>query len=271
MNRIGINYFKELGTPEEAFRRIASRGFDAVFTDFEGSFERVGQFASLAEENGLCYESLHAPFDRINDIWSDAEDGDSMERRLSDTISAASRYGIPYVILHLSSGENAPAVCDAGRRRIDRLVEQAVSERVTLAFENQRKLANLAFVLELYRDCENVGLCWDVGHEKCFAGGREFVPLFPGKLVYTHIHDNYCEPQGDLHMIPFDGRIDYRRTAYHLRDFSGTLTLELSPSYSRKYDGMSPETLAVRARDAVCLLRDMVDAERKKQESGEIR
>ena len=271
MNRIGIYYCAKFGPPEEGLGLLSSLGFDAVFTDFDGSISKIGHFAALAEAHGLLYESLHAPFDRINDLWSDASDGDEMERRLADTIDAAARFGIPFVILHLSSGENAPPVCDAGRRRIDRLVARAVSEGVTLAFENQRKLANLAFVLELYRDCGNVGLCWDVGHEKCFAGGREFVPLFPGKMVYTHIHDNDCIPQGDLHLIPFDGCIDFRRTARHLRDFAGTLTLELSPEASGRYDRMSAEAFAVRARDAALRLRNTVEAERAGQDPGEIR
>ncbi|MBQ4289772.1 MAG: sugar phosphate isomerase/epimerase [Clostridia bacterium] len=263
MNRIGINYSKDLGlSPEEALPLFSSLCFGAFFTEYDGADASVERFAVLAQENGLIYESLHAPFGHINDLWSDSLEGDDMERELADTVRAASRSGIPFVVLHLSSGDGAPPVCDAGRRRIDRLVSLAVSRRVTLAFENQRKLANLAFVLELYRDCENVGLCWDVGHEKCFAGGREFVPLFPGKLVCTHIHDNDCVPQGDLHMIPFDGRIDFRRTAHHLRGFAGTLMLELFPSFSGRYGAMSPESFVTRARDAVCRLRDMVEEER---------
>ena len=63
-------------------------------------------------------------------------------------------------------------------------------------------------------------------------------------------------------MIPFDGRIDFRRTAHHLRGFAGTLMLELFPSFSGRYGAMSPESFVTRARDAVCRLRDMVEEER---------
>ena len=265
MNRLGINYSRDAGlTAGEAFSLFAQLGFDAIFTGFFGTTALMEPYAEEARRAGLFYECLHAPFGHINDIWSPEDCGDRMEKELTDTIDAAAAFSIPYVVLHLSSGDRCPCINDVGHARFDRIVNRAVQKNVTVAFENQRKLANLAFVLELYQDVPNVGFCWDVGHEKCFADGREFMPLFGNRLVYTHIHDNLCVHNGDLHLIPFDGAVDYTRTAHHLRQFDGTLTLEILPKNSDRYTNVPMRDYYRRAYDAAVRLRTLVeDAKRK--------
>ncbi len=230
MYRLGINYTSSSGLPpEENFALFKTLGFDAVFTGCDDDLHKTERYATAAAKSGLFFESLHAPFDHINDLWKNGEDGDLMQKRICSCIERCGEYDIPIAVVHLSSGDNAPHICDTGKMRFDAIVECAVKNGVTVAFENQRKLANLAFVMELYDKIKNVGFCWDVGHEHCFADGREFMPLFGKKLVYTHIHDNLCEHDGDLHMIPFDGKINYQRAGEHIRNshFFGTLTLEI--------------------------------------------
>ena len=165
-------------------------------------------------------------------MWSDGDDGNETEKRLVSAIDECKEYSVPICVLHLSSGEKAPCVNETGKARLDRIVERAVKNGVTLAFENQRKLANIAFVFELYEDVPNVRFCWDVGPEGCFTPGREYMPIFGNKLCYTHIHDNLCEYNGDLHRIPFDGKTDYERVARHIANsgYGGTLTLEVLPN-----------------------------------------
>lgn len=267
MYRLGINYTSSAGiTVDEAFEMFADIGFDAVFTMMPQNPDKLENHANSAAKNGLLLESVHAPFDGINDIWSDGQNGDIMEKRLFDCIAACGKNSVSIAVLHLSSGENAPCVCDAGRRRFDRLVEAAVKNNVIIAFENQRKLANLAFVSELYGNVKNVGFCWDVGHEKCFAHGREYMPLFGKKLVYTHIHDNLCTRNEDMHLIPFDGKINFHTVAAHIAasGFSGTLTLECLPEKSGLYTGVSPRGYYEKAYAAACKLRGMCVSECEK-------
>lgn len=263
MYRLGINY-DENGVllPKEAFALFRALGFDAVFTAYlpsDPSF--ADRCAVCAAENGLAYESLHAPFGHINDIWKEGDDGDRMLRELTDAVEAAHRLQIPVTVVHLSSGNNAPCVNDVGHRRLDMLMEVAVKRGVTVAFENLRKLANLAFVMELYESVEKAAFCWDVGHEQCFTGGREYMPLFGKRLVCTHIHDNLMEPGGDLHMLPFDGKIRFERTVQLLKqyDYHGTLTLEVFPHFSKLYSTLSPEEFYRKAFDAAAKLREMAE------------
>ena len=259
--KIGVNYTSTVGAPpEEIFALFRSLGFDAIFTGCDDDLLKTEKYAKTAYEKGLFYESLHAPFDGINSLWQKGEDGDVMLSRVCSCIERCGKYNIPVAVVHLSSGENAPHICDIGKERYDAIVDCAVKNGVTVAFENQRKLANLAFVMELYKDVSNVRFCWDVGHEHCFTGGKEFMPFFGDKLVYTHIHDNYCEYNGDMHMIPFDGKIDFSRVAEHIRrsDFSGTLTLEIFKK-ADIYKDMSNEVFYKRAYDAITKLRNMCE------------
>ena len=132
---------------------------------------------------------------------------------------------------------------------------------MTICFENLRKLANLAFVFEEYDDVPQVRFCWDTGHEACFTPGRKFMPLFGEKLSFTHIHDNLCEYNRDLHMIPFEGKIDFDYVAVSLNkaDYQGTLSLEVIPTASDYYHDVSPQEYYARAYQAACQLREMVD------------
>lgn len=263
MYRLGINYDETAAlSPKEAFTLFRELGFDAVFTGYFPSDPTfVDTCAVCAADAGLAYESLHAPFGHINDMWKEGDDGDRMLRELTDTVEAAHRLNVPIAVVHLSSGVNAPCVNDIGHRRFDALMEHAVKHGVTIAFENQRKLANLAFVMELYQSVANAAFCWDVGHEQCFTEGREFMPLFGKRLVCTHIHDNLAEPGGDLHMLPFDGRIRFERTVQLLKqyDYRGTLTLEVFRNFSDRYRALSPEEYYRRAFEAAAKLRAMAE------------
>jgi len=271
MYKLGLNYYSGFGIPcEDWMKTVKELGFDAVFSGFTAKSAdkllSMGEFAELAAKNGLVYDCIHAPFDTINDIWSTADCGDVMLNRLTDCIEGCGKYGVPTVVVHLSSGTKPPHINDAGRLRFDKLIDCAVKNNVTVAFENQRKFGNLSFVMELYEDVKNVGFCWDVGHEKCFASGKEFMPIFGDRLVYTHIHDNYCLPNGDFHMIPFDGKIDYSRTAELIKKYpcsNGTLTLEVFPIPGNQiyylYEGLTACEYYAKAYNAASKLRQLVE------------
>jgi sugar phosphate isomerase/epimerase len=162
---------------------------------------------------------------------------------------------------HLSSGMKPPSLTDIGRGRFIALVEHAAAKGVQIAFENQRKLANIAWTFEEFEDAPNVGFCWDTGHEACFSPGRQYMPLFGQRLICTHIHDNSGEFNRDEHLLPFDGKLDFERIARQIREsgFTGSLMLEAIAANSHLYDDMTCEAYLERAAASVRKLRDMVD------------
>ncbi len=264
MRKLGINVGAYYGIPaEEQINYIKNAGFDSVFTGFSG-FEANAAFAEKIAKAGLDYETLHAPYRGINSIWLPGEDGDAMLKKLTDCLDCAAKLGVPVIVVHLSSGEAAPHITDLGHERFARLVDHAGEAGVKIAFENQRKLANIAFIFELYRDASHVGFCWDNGHESCFTlGKRDYMALFGDRLIALHLHDNCGEFDKDQHMMPFHANIDFNRVAEKIRNsgFEGTLMLETIMANSNRYDGYTPEQFFAEAYGSVAKLRVMVDGE----------
>lgn len=260
MRTIGINYYTSSPLSVEEFaHEIKALGFGASFTGLL-SDDNLYKVANSFAHFNISYETIHAPFDKINDIWLDGLSGDEMLSRLKITVDACHRFNIPIAVVHLSSGENAPSISDVGKRRFSDLIDHAERSNVKIAFENQRKLANIAWAFEEFKGA-NVGFCWDCGHEGCFTPGREYMPLFGNRIICTHIHDNPGIYNKDLHCIPFDGSLDYYRISRQIREsgYAGSLMLEVFPENSEMYKGISPTDFLERAAVAAKRLRDIVD------------
>ncbi len=160
MRKLGMNAGSFEGISAlNSLTYIKSAGFDSFFTGFKDD-ETVGKIAEEAAKKGLIYETIHAPFKGIiNNIWKNTEEGEETLGIFKSCADACAHYDIPVMVVHLSAGSKPPCVNDIGRSRWDRLVEHAGNVGVTIAFENQRKLANLAFVFELYDDVPHVKFC----------------------------------------------------------------------------------------------------------------
>lgn len=261
MRRIGIQMHAKGGLTDEAYvKQIKALGFDATFTNVPTA-ERIGPLAELFAREGIFWESMHAPFDGINSIWLEGDSGDTMLARLQNGVDACALAGVPVLVVHLSSGLKPPSITDVGRARFAQLVAYAGEKRVQIAFENQRMLGNIAWAFEAFADAPHVGFCYDTGHENCFTPGREYMPLFGKKLVFTHIHDNSGEFDHDEHRIPFDGGLDFDRVARQIREsgYTGTLMLEVIAKNSNYYDDVAVEDYLARAARAIRRLRSMVD------------
>lgn len=259
MRKIGINVRPNCVYSVGSFMdQLAATGFDSVFT-YGNLPEFINFVAEKCAKTGLLYEALHAPRENINDLWETGEKGEDVVKMLCESVDLAASCGIPIVITHLSSKENAPHVTDAGLLRFDQFVQHAGKKGVKIAVENQRKLGNISTVLEIYGKDSPVGFCWDTGHEACFAFGREYLPLFGDRCIFTHVHDNNCRYNVDEHLLPFDGQIDFRRVAdlIHKVNYQGTLSLEIDLPHegSDKYAFLSMEQFVSKAYAAINRLR----------------
>lgn len=258
MRKIGINISPNIIYGVESFFDcIAENGFDSTFTCGNDK-DFISFISRKCVQSGLRYETLHAPFSMINGLWYE-DSGRNVCDILKNSVELADENGIGIVVTHLSSGENCPPVTDAGLKYFDELVNFAAKKNITIAVENQRKLGNISMILEIYGKDSNVQFCWDVGHEKCFAHGREYMPLFGDRCITTHIHDNFMRYNIDEHLLPFDGNIDFRRTAelLNMYNYTGTLMLEshLPCSETDKYTELSLEQFVHKAFAAINRLR----------------
>ena len=258
--KIGINVDAIGGLDQKDYvRKMSELGFGSALSDCKDE-EYHKALANELAKYGIEYGMIHAPFDGINAMWG--EGGEEMLKRLCHTVDMCKLSGAGIAVIHLSSGVNAPGLNDVGMSRFTRLVEYAGKNGVKIAFENQRKIANLSWALETFSEADNVGFCWDCGHESCFTPGREYMPLFGDRLICTHIHDNTAVYNSDDHMLPFDGNMDFEKVARHLRRVKPEcpLTLEVFTK-SSKYQGMTAEAFLERAADAAKRLRAMTEGE----------
>ena len=263
MRKIGINMNAIGGlTIEEYAKEIARLGFDRTFCG-SSTPEGMVEMEKAVHKAGLSFDQLHAPFKGINNMWSAGEDGDAMYKILTDAVDCCVALDAPIATVHLSSGWTPPMLNDIGRGRYINLVDYAAKKGIKIAFENQRKLYNIAWAFEEFRDADNVGFCWDTGHEACATPGIEFMPLFGKRLICTHVQDNNAVFNEDLHILPFDGKVDFSRVAMWLNkyDYKGSLMLEVATGGRAIYDGLTPTEFLTRAYNAICRVRALTDGE----------
>lgn len=267
MQKLGINIdaFDDINSPksvdkntENYIKTIANLGFGAAFSDitFGKAPEEV---AELCAKHGLEYQFVHGPFRRCNVLWETGLAGDDYLQNLISCAEHCHNANVPIMIVHSSSGFTPPPVSRIGNERFERLIDFANKKNVKIAFENLRVLSHIEWAMKKFDNCENVGFCWDTGHENCFTRGIDFMSLFGHKLICTHIHDNYKELGGDRHMIPFDGKINFESVAKRLKncDYSGPLMLEVL-ARDEIYNNMPKEEFLQRAYNSIKKLQDMI-------------
>jgi sugar phosphate isomerase/epimerase len=257
---IGINIDAYPIPVSEQLALIKKNGFSAVFC--MSGHHAINEITDICAREGITIESCHAPFDHINDIWYDTEDGERMLDELLAAVNECRDYGIPVLVVHLSSGETPPRVCDLGISRFGRLMTHADACGVTVAFENQRMLGNISVAMESF---PTAAFCWDCGHESCFTDGRwDFMSLFGDRLCAIHIHDNRATHNADDLRLPFDGEIDFDSVTERLARFgyAKAFMLEVFVGKNEAYRDMGPEAYYARAAAVARHLAETVDTKR---------
>lgn len=248
---------------KEQVRLMKENGFTATFCGSERAL--TFEAAPYLQEAGIVFDNLHAPFDKINDIWSAGEEGDVMLDRLVKSVDACVRVGAKALVVHLSAGDKAPHVNDYGVDRFEKLMQKAAAENIFICYENQRKLSNLAMAFEQFPD--QARFCWDCGHESCFTPGRHYMPIFGHKLGALHIHDNMGIYNADNHMVPGDAKMDFDYVAEQiaLSGYPGTLMLELLRKKTDYYNDWTPEQYYAHAAERARELRAKIEAYEARQ------
>lgn len=221
-------------TTEENIAEMARAGFEASFYGWSDKPEFF-DIKKLYDKYNIEVDSIHAPFKNLNCIWHDGTEGDDYITWLSKCIDDVSEIGVPYVVVHPVCGESFPQSNLQGIERFRRLIDHSHKKNVKVCFENVEYTEMLGIVMAEFGD--EVGFCYDTGHEFTNDPGIRFLKLFGDRLCCTHIHDNYglsyvVTPilHGDCHMIPLDAAIDFRRVMRDIRsvDYKGVLMLECS-------------------------------------------
>ena len=259
----GISYHCYPGLDDDTqIALMKQNGFEATFLASED--EHLGKSIAKLRAAGILCENLHGPLSdersNANDIWRDNDRAPVQFERIMDGVEKCGRYGITTLVLHVTAGHTPPRPNKRGYERWVQIFERAKVLGVTIACENIRPYGNLAFILEQFPES---GFCWDVGHEHCSGDKRQFMPMFGCQLKALHVHDNLLD--GDHHMIPYDGKIDFDRVARQIAEspYTGSVMLEIIQTASPLYAEMSPEDYYARAGRAAARLKEQIERYRQ--------
>ena len=264
------------GVPiDEQIRLLKKTGFEGFFTPWKKEYP-VNEWSALARELGMIYQSIHAPFGGVADLWrSDKEKAQTAENELIDCIHSCSENGVGLMISHCYIGfDGIVDITEEGLSRYGRIIDEAERCGVNIAFENTEGEEYLFALLDRFGDRKNVGFCLDTGHEMCYNFGKNLLEFFGDKLIATHINDNLGIKDyngkifwhDDLHLLPFDGIRDWKETADRFRKcgYKGILTFELCKSSkpdrheNDKYDRMPLEEYFAEAYARACRFASMI-------------
>lgn len=227
-----VHYSNENVGVLETIKAIKNAGFKNVFVqwyDKEWEYSQEEQ-VKMCKELGLNIIFAHLGYQNINSIWEEGEIGDSLVERYKKDIKDCKENGIPMVVMHLTSKTKAPMYGEIGLERIKKIVNYAKELNVKVAFENTKIKGYLEYVLGNIKD-DNVGICFDAGHCHVHFNDEFNFEFFKDRIFAVHLHDN--DKSDDLHLLPFDGTIDWKNVIEKLKEcnYNGPITLEICYRY----------------------------------------
>ena len=216
----------------ETIKSIKNAGFKNVFVQwYDENWEHSQEEqVKLCKELGFNIIFAHLGYQNINSIWEDGNEGDNQVERYKKDIKECHDNGIPMVVMHLTSHKKAPMYGEIGLNRIKKIVQYAKELNMKVAFENTKIKGYLEYVLDNIKD-ENVGICFDAGHYHVHFDDEFNFKFFKDRIFAVHLHDN--DKSDDLHLLPFDGTIDWKDVIKKLKEcnYHGPVTLELGYRY----------------------------------------
>lgn len=210
----------------------------------------------MCKKLGLNIIFAHLGYQNINSIWEEGEIGDKEVERYKKDIKDCHENGIPMVVMHLTSKKIAPMYGKIGLNRIRKIVEYAKKLNMKVAFENTKIKGYLEYVLDNIKD-DNVGICFDAGHYHVHFDDEFNFELFKNRIFAVHLHDN--DKSDDLHLLPFDGTIDWEYVINKLKDcnYNGPITMELCYRYD--YLNMSLDSFYKKGYEVGKKLQEMFE------------
>ena len=227
--RFGLTNLEQI----DLFQKI---GFNGFFVNWDENTDLM-EIRRHADETGMYFQSVHAPFAKMDRLWYPDEFTEPTVQRLLSCLEACKTAKVPIMVLHAFITFTRNEATPEGIANFRRVVDAARDSGVKLAFENTEGEAYLYALMDAFRDEPHVGFCWDTGHEMCYNYHRDLMADFGERLLCTHLNDNLgiLDPAGsitfhdDLHMLPFDGVADWQDITARLNrwNFDGPLTFEL--------------------------------------------
>lgn len=169
-------------------------------------------------------------------MWVEGTEGENAVNTLLLCLDDCAKNGVPIMVCHTIIGFDKHSPNEVGINNYRKIVDRAKELGVKIAFENTEGEEYLKAVMEAFSCYDNVGFCWDTGHEMCYNHSKDMMALYGDRLVGTHLNDNmgitgdHITWHDDAHLLPFDGIADWQGIRDRLRrhGWNGPLTFELT-------------------------------------------
>lgn len=234
--RKGIYTYRNDITIEQQHRFIKQAGFDSVMIWWG---DQKDEYIKSCAKYDLEICCAHLPFEDVRKLWLPGiNDGEEYSQYLCEQISEIGIKGIPVAVMHLTKGSDTYPYNIKGIDRLKRVVDVAEKSDVKIAFENLRLTRYLDYVFD-HIHSNNIGFCYDSGHQHYFSPERDVLSDFKHKLLALHIADN--DGNADTHSLPYDGTVNWNAFAKILAEiqYSGVLSLEVQQDRDPIYAELS--------------------------------
>lgn len=247
---IGTYVHGDIGlTNEEKIAAIKAAGFDFValgMNAFKG--EGVEELVELCRRYELDIDNIHLTGAKTTEIWFEGELGDAVCERYCREIERAAAAGIKKGVAHITWGHKDPGeVNEFGLARLTAMADRAYEKGFLLCLENSVYIEHLFATMERLKSHPAVRFTYDTGHRNEFAHDHDLIGRFGDLLAVTHIDDN--DAMFDLHLMPFDGNIDWEKDARELAttDFARKrICAEATFGGPKKIAGLSDDEIRAR-------------------------
>ena len=266
MREIGVNTHCECGdTLAEILQNIKTAGFrNIMLMENKGRLEKE---IELIKAQGFNIPFVHMEYrDRgdnetsinVDKLWLKSE-SKALVKNIIERIKICAKHGIDTVVMHPVSRPhlkcNKPDwSMDLGVDSFKQIAAAAAKVGVKVALENLNASDNV-YLHYLLERIPNIGFCYDCGHHYLYAPEVDFMGMYGNRCLAVHLHDNnmdavevdrYQPCDTDLHLLPFDGKIDFQKVLADIKasSYKGILMLELhksaEPVTREKYGNLSP-------------------------------
>ena len=217
--KIGISLGNNYTAPtSEVIRLVGKIGFDAISLVWKKDVD-MGSLVTIAREQGLTVQSLHAPFDKSAALWSsDPSVSEPAKEEILSALDICAQWNIPILVVHTWIGFDYTFCPETlNYETYEEIVSYAGKRNIKVAFENTEGDEYFFALMEHFKDTDVVGFCWDSGHELCYNHSQDLLAKFGDRLLITHLNDNLGISRfdgkvfwtDDLHLLPFDGISDW--------------------------------------------------------------
>jgi sugar phosphate isomerase/epimerase len=211
---VTTDFFTGTGNPEPYLKQIYEAEFSHIHwchhwdTDFIYSSSEIAQIKKWLKEYNLQICDLHAS-DGTEKCWYSEKEYERLAgvELVKNRINMVSQLDSDVIIMHTGL-----KYTDALRKSLDEIESYAKIHGVRIACENSTKVY-FDVISQIFADYspDYIGLCYDSGHGNLDKSGRGLNNLeeFKDRLISVHLHDNFGD--GDDHLPPFYGNIDWEK------------------------------------------------------------